>query len=103
MDKFQVSVLEYLGKLESGVLVLVSIIYNNNYYEATYFYTTDQLVLTITEELEYILGHKIIDDDEYSTIIKSIIKKVVPFDEIYNRIDDVDFSRWMVDEIEEKE
>ena len=41
MDKFQVSILEYLGKLENGVLILLSIVYDDAYYEATYFYTSE--------------------------------------------------------------
>jgi hypothetical protein len=103
MDKFQVSILEYLGKIEIGILVLISITYDNKYYEATYFYTDEQLVLTAPEELEAVLGHKIEDDDGYVDLVKSLIKKVVPYNEMWSRIDDVDFSRWMVDEIKEKD
>ena len=103
MAKFQVSILEYLGRLETGILVLVSITYDFKYYEATYFYTDEQLVLTASEDLENILGHKIIDDDGYVDLIKDIIKKVVPYNEMWSRIDDIDFSRWMVDEIKEKD
>jgi|GEM_PF-4827368 len=95
MDKFQISILEYLGKFGQGVLVLVSIIYNKYYYEATYFYTSDQIVLTVPEELEEIIGHKITEDEEYPSIIKELLKKVVPYKEIFNRLDDIDFGRWV--------
>jgi hypothetical protein len=102
--KFHISVLEYLGKIENGILVLLSIVYNNEYYEATYFYTDEQLVLTVPEELEEVLGHKIIDDPNYVDIIKAIIKKVVPYSEMWGRLDEVDFSRWveMLPEEDEK-
>ncbi len=103
MDKFQVSILEYLGKLESGIMVLLSITYNNNYYECTYFYTDKDIVLTATQELEEEIGHKITEDDNYKDLIKSIIKMVVPYKEIYGRLDDIDFRRWMVEHIEESE
>ena len=96
MDKFQVSILEYLGKLGLGVMTLISIVYNDTYYEATYFYTSDQLVLTAPDNLEEDLGHKITEDESYQDLIRSIIRKVVPYDEIYSRIDDIDFNRWMV-------
>ena len=95
MDKFQVSILEYLGKLEDGVMVLLSIVYDGIYYEATYFYTSEQIVLTVDEELEKALGYKIIEDESYADLIKGIIKKVVPFSEIYGRVDDIDFTRWI--------
>jgi hypothetical protein len=102
MDKFQPSILEYLGKLETGIMVLLSIVYDNEYYEATYFYTDDKLVLTVSEELEEKLGYKITEDDEYPKLISNIIKQVVPYKEMYNRIDDMDFSRWLVKEEETK-
>ena len=94
MAKFDVSILEYLGSIENGISALLSIIYDNTYYESTYFYTDEQLILTVPEELEIILDHKISEDEEYISLIKSIIKKVVPYKEIYNRIDPVDFNRW---------
>lgn len=97
MDKFQPSILEYLGKLENGIMVLLSIVYDNEYYEATYFYTDEKLVLTVPEELEEKLGHKITEDEEYPKLISSIIKKVVPYKEMYNRMDDIDFSRWIIE------
>ncbi len=102
MDKFQVSILEYLGKLENGVLILLSIVYDDAYYEATYFYTSEELVLSVPEELEEVLGHKITEDELYPDLLRGIIKKVVPYNEIYGRIDDIDFTRWIKEgEIEE--
>lgn len=103
MDKFQVSILEYLGKLEDGVMVLLSIVYNSIYYEATYFYTSEDIVLTVPEELEEALGHKITEDDKYPDLLMTIIKKVVPYKEIYGRIDDIDFTRWIPTENEKTE
>ena len=94
MDKFKISILEYLGKLEQGVLVLLSIVYNNQYYEATFFYTNEKLVLTVQEDLEKDLGHEITKDDDYPNIIKFIISKIVTFNEIYNRLDPVNLGRW---------
>jgi hypothetical protein len=94
-NKFNISVLEYLGKFETGVMTLVSIIYEGTYYEGTYFYTSEDLVLTVPEELEVILGHVITEDENYPMIIRDIIKKVVPFTEIYNRMDDIDFTKWL--------
>lgn len=94
MDKFKVSILDYLGKIDPGVLALISIVYREEYHEATFFYTQEQMVLTISEDLESKLGYPITEDPEYSKLISEIIKRVIPYTEIYNRIDDVDFSKW---------
>lgn len=95
MTKFNTSILEYLGQLDIGILVLVSIIYENQYYEATFFYTKDQMVLTISEDLELVLGHPISEDPEYATLLSEILKRLIPFDEMYTRLDEVDFSKWV--------
>lgn len=94
MDKFKVSVLEYLGRLDIGVMALISIVHDGKYYEATYFYTDERLVLTVQEELEENIGHKISEDDRYVDLVRDIIGKVVPYNEIYGRLDEIDFSRW---------
>lgn len=100
MDRFNISILEYLGKYESGIMVLISIVYDNIYYEGTYFYTNTDLVLTVPEELENILGHVITEDSDYPSLIKYMIKNIVPYNEMVNRLDDIDFNRWITGEIE---
>jgi hypothetical protein len=94
MDKFDVSILEYLGKVDGGILVLLSIVYQTKYYEATFFYNEKDILLTISEDLEQITGD-IKQNLQYTTILKDILKKIVPFKEMYDRIDDVNFSRWV--------
>lgn len=94
MSKFNPSVLEYLGQLDIGILVLISIVYNSQYYEGTFFYTQDQMVLTVSEELESDIGHPINQDADYANLLSEILKKVIPFNEMYNRLDEVDFSKW---------
>ena len=94
MAKFNPSVLEYLGKLDIGILVLVSIVYDNRYYESTFFYTHNQMLLTAPEDLEETLGHPIKDDPNYTELISDILKRVIPFHEMYNRLDEINFSKW---------
>lgn len=94
MAKFNPSIIDYLGKLDFGVLVLISIVYNQEYFEATFFYTEEQMVLTISEDLEEKIGGDIKQDPEYPELLKDILKRLIPFNEIYNRLDDIDFSKW---------
>ena len=39
MKGIEVSILEYLGTLEDGVLTIISIMYDDQYFEGTFFYT----------------------------------------------------------------
>ena len=89
------SILEYIGTIENGVLVLISILYNEKYYEGTFYYTDKDILLTISEELEKNLGHKITEDKDYVSILKDILKRIVPFNEIKNTLDPVDFNKFI--------
>ena len=99
MKTFDFSILEYLGKLETGVLVLLSCIYERKYYEATFFYDDKNIILTISDELEIIVGD-IRNHPEYFNCLRDILKKVVPHNEMYDRIDQVNFARWVEGVIE---
>lgn len=85
--KFELDILDYLGTINIGVLVLISIKYDNKYYESTYYYDTEYFVLTVPDNLDEALGHNISEDEDYTELIRTLIKRVVPFDEIYNRLD----------------
>ena len=84
--EFSVSVLDYLGKINKGVLCLLSIVYKKKYYEATFFYTQEDILLTISEQLENELGHKIEEDENYILLLKEILKKISPYDEVIHQL-----------------
>jgi hypothetical protein len=94
MRTISVSVLEYLGKVEDGILVLIGLVHNKVYYEATFFYTEKDMIFTISEELEEVIGD-IKTHPEYRQILAELIKKVVPYNELIDSIDSVDFARWV--------
>jgi hypothetical protein len=93
MNDFSPSIIEYLGKFENGILVLVGLIYDGVYYESTFYYDDTNMVLTIPVELEEIIG-QINEHENYQNVLSSIMKKVVPYSEMYNSIDPIDFTRW---------
>jgi hypothetical protein len=90
----KVDILDYLGKYDGGVLALISIQYEDNYYDATFFYTQEMLVLTPDEKLEEKLGCQIEDWVDYKKLMLIIISKVVPFDDIINIVDDFEPEKW---------
>ena len=87
-------ILDYLGKFEDGILVLISLNYEDNYYDSTFFYKENFVTLTIDEELENIIG-EIEEWDGYDKLIVDIMSKVVPYDEIITRLDPVDVSNYL--------
>lgn len=89
------SVLEYLGRVADGILVLISVIYEEEYFEATFFYNNESFILTISEEMEERLGTPIQLHPEYNSIMQSIKAKIVPFNEIWEQMNDINLERWI--------
>lgn len=87
-------ILDYLGKFEDGVLTLVSLNYDGNYYDSTFFYKENYVTITIEEKLEDIIG-EIEKWSGYDDLIVRLMKKVIPYDEIITRLDDVDVSSYI--------
>lgn len=87
-------IIDYLGKYENGVLVLLSINYNENFTEGTIYYSDKVLSLTVDESIEKDLGMPIEFWEGYRDLLESILKRVVPYNEIINRLDEIDFSNY---------
>jgi putative heme iron utilization protein len=84
-------IIEYLGKFEDGVLALISLNYEDVYYDATFFYKENFVTLTTDEKLEEIIG-EVEEWSGYNNLVLDIMKKVVPYDEIITRLDPVDVT-----------
>ncbi len=82
-------IIEYIGKYDDGVMVLLSINHNDVYYDATFFYKLDLVVLTVDEKLENILGYEIEKWEGYNNIILDIMKKVIPYNDVINTLDEI--------------
>ena len=87
-------IIEYLGKFEDGVLVLISLNYEDNYYDTTFYYKENFVTLTIDEDLEQVIG-QIEFWTGYNNLVLDIMKKVIPYNEIITRLDEIDFSGFL--------
>jgi hypothetical protein len=90
-------IMEYLGKYEDGVLVLLSVNFNGQFSEGTIYYSDKALALTVDESIEKELGKPIEFWSGYRDLLISILKKVVPYNEIINRLDEIDFGKYFGD------
>ena len=87
-------IIDYLGKYENGVLVLLSVSYKDTFTEGTLYYSDKILTLTVDESIEKDLGQPIEFWSGYREFLESVLKKVVPYNEIINRLDEVDFTQY---------
>jgi len=99
MTKFDISVIEYLGRLEDGIMVLLGVMYDGSYYDATFFYTSEDMVVTVSDELEEIIGD-VTRHPEYKDILLQILRKVVPFSEMWPTLNEIDFTQYIQGQVE---
>jgi hypothetical protein len=85
-------IIEYLGKIEDGVLVILSVNYEDEYYESTFYYRNQFVTLTVDEKLEEILGCDIEKWKGYNKFVLEIVERVVPYNEIINTLDEIDLD-----------
>lgn len=82
MYKFEPIILFYKGKYEKGIIVSISIKFENTYYDSLYYYDDQFMLVTVPDELELKLGHSIKDDNDYYQLMLDLKSLVKPFDQI---------------------
>ena len=96
-------ILDYLGKYENGVLVLLTIGYKGEFTEGTIYYSDQMLALTVDESIEQDLGMKIEFWHGYRDLLILILRKVVPYSEMINRLDEIDVAKYIDVSVDSKE
>lgn len=92
--EIKTSILDYLGKFEGGIMVLIALSCDSEYYEGIFYYTSESIVFSVDDRFEEKIGSKIEKWLGYSDLLRGILKDIVPFSQMINRIDDVDFSKF---------
>jgi hypothetical protein len=83
------SIIDYIGKYEGGILVSVGIMYDKSFYEGIFYYTSDKMIITIDNNLKEKIGDIELHED-YIPFMESIINKVTPFEEINDKLNDLE-------------
>lgn len=96
MEDVKFDILDYLGKVEDAIFVSLTLAYQNIYYDAIFCYRRETLIITVDPKLEELWGCPIEDREGYSELLLSILKKLVPYDEMINRIDILDQTRYKI-------
>jgi len=90
MEEIKFDIIEYIGKLDDAIYVLLSLSYQEEFYEAIFFYKGKFVTLTVQKELEEKLECEIEDFEGYNDLMLSIIDKVSPYEEIIETLHDFD-------------
>lgn len=84
-------IIEYMGKVDGGVFVLLNLnVDNTNFYDAVFYYKENTVALTVDEKFEDLIGTSIEDFVGYNQLMTGIIKRVLPYKDAINIVNDFD-------------
>lgn len=94
-NNINIDIVDYMGKFKEGVFVMLSVNYNNEFFEGTLFYTETDVRLTVDSRIEESLGCTIENWDGYMNLLEKTLRKCVPYSEIISRLDEVNFDDYV--------
>jgi hypothetical protein len=83
-------IIDYIGQLAGGIYVVLSLNYNDNFYEGIFYYKENVVALSVEKTLEKKLNCEIEDWRGYNQLMLDILSKVVPYDQMINIANDFD-------------
>jgi hypothetical protein len=90
-------IIEYMGKVDGGIFVLLNLnVDNTNFYDAIFYYKENMVALTPDEEFEKLIGSKIEDFRGYNDLMVAIIRRVLPYADALNIVNEFDGSIYKV-------
>jgi hypothetical protein len=81
------SIIDYLGKYEGGILVNINLMFNEEYFDGIFYYTSDKMIITVEDSFIEKWG-PIEMTNEYLGFMESIINMVEPYDSVITQLDD---------------
>lgn len=79
----------YMGIYEKGVMVILSIKYNDEFYEGTYWYNNEIEVLTLNESLREQFPN-IQEDESYEDIIEFLKESSLDYDKAILKLKEIE-------------
>lgn len=83
------SILDYMGKYEGGVLVSVGLMYKEKFYNSIFYYTENQMILSVEDKLLEELETYIEEHPDYLSLLKSIIEKCESYEVVIEQLEEI--------------
>ena len=89
-------IIDYIGQLDGGIYVVLSLNFNDAFYEGIFFYKKNVLALSVENTLEKKLGSTIEDWKGYNQLMLNIVNKVVPYEQMINIVNEFDKEKYEI-------
>jgi len=87
-NELDISIKDYLGRMGPGIVALLSVIYNEQVYEALYWYTEDIHKIQLPKELQQDIG-EIEKHKNYEQIMEYLKNNTLDYKENATNFNDV--------------
>jgi hypothetical protein len=92
MNTRQITIIDYIGKIENGIVVTLGITEESEYYDAILVYGEKHFTITFPEERDMGFGSDLTTCPIYADILNQLSKQLIPYDELVDSIDEVNWS-----------
>ncbi len=89
-------IIDYIGQLAGGIYVVLSLNYNDDFYEGIFCYEKKTVALSVENKLERRLNCDIEEWPGYNQLMLSILNKVVPYEQMINIANDFDKEKYEI-------
>jgi hypothetical protein len=85
--EIKASIVDYLGKFEDGIIVSIGIIYKEEYYDGIFYYTSDKMIMNVSQLFVDKWG-EVEEIDDYLKLMEWLINNVEPYETLINDIEE---------------
>jgi hypothetical protein len=84
------TIIDYIGKYESGILVNIGLVIDENYYVGVFYYTDKHMWITVGDDYLNKRGF-IQEDEQYYDLLEQLINMVEPHSKLYETLQDYEY------------
>jgi len=93
--EIKADILDYMGKLDDGIVVSIGVLLDDDYYNGILFYSESNILVSMSDEFEEKIGCVLESWNEYKTLLEVIFSKLDKPEDLIDNLDFVDFSKYL--------
>jgi hypothetical protein len=98
--EIKADIIDYMGKLDDGIVVSIGVLLDDNYYNGILFYSDSDILISMNDDFEIKIGTPVELWDNYKTLLDVIFSKLEKPNDIIDQLKIVDFSKYLNRKVE---
>lgn len=94
--EIKADVIDYLGKMDGGIVVSVGVLLDEIYYNGILFYSNDNILLSMSDEFEEKINSPVEVWESYKYLLELIFSKLENPSTIINSLGEFDINKYLI-------